>query len=54
MEQAFIKQLGLKTLNDGVSTGSDNFGSGAVIESYSPDGELIGKVTSATRVTMKR
>ena len=50
MEQAFIKQLGLKTLNDGVSTGSDNFGSGAVIESYSPvDGELIGKVTSATR-----
>ncbi|OIQ36500.1 MAG: aldehyde dehydrogenase family protein [Bacteroidetes bacterium MedPE-SWsnd-G1] len=45
-----LEILGLKELNNGVSTGSDNFGNGPVIESYSPvDGQLIGKVSTATR-----
>ena len=50
MEQAFIAQLGLKAHNNGVSTGLDDFGSGPLIESYSPvDGKLIGSVSSATK-----
>ncbi|NQX81262.1 MAG: aldehyde dehydrogenase family protein [Flavobacteriaceae bacterium] len=45
-----LKSLGLSSNNQGVSTGSENFGSGAVIESYSPvDGKLIGTVTTATK-----
>ncbi len=48
--QKTLESLGLKELNNGVSTGSINFGSGEVIESYSPvDGKLIGKVTTATK-----
>ncbi|GMN09673.1 aldehyde dehydrogenase family protein [Croceitalea sp. MTPC9] len=42
--------LGLKDINSGTSTGSINFGSGSLIESYSPvDGTLIGKVKSTTK-----
>ena len=45
-----LKSLGLSSNNQGVSTGSENFGSGAVIESYSPvDGKLIGTVTTETK-----
>ncbi len=45
-----LKQLGIKDVNDGTSTGSNNFGSGELIESYSPvDGELIAKVSTTTR-----
>jgi aldehyde dehydrogenase (NAD+) len=45
-----LKQLGIKDVNDGTSTGSNNFGSGEIIESYSPvDGELIAKVSTTTR-----
>ena len=45
-----LKQLGVKDINEGTSTGSNNFGSGEIIESYSPvDGKLIGKVTTTTR-----
>jgi len=45
-----LDQLGLKSTNLGSSTGVNFFGSGAVIESYSPvDGKLIGKVTSTTK-----
>ena len=45
-----LNKLGLKELNHGVSTGSENFGGGEEIASYSPvDGQLIGKVTSATK-----
>ncbi len=45
-----LNQLGLKDVNDGTSTGSNNFGSGDLIASYSPtDGKLIGKVSTTTR-----
>jgi len=45
-----LKQLGLKDINDGTSTGSNNFSNGEIIESYSPvDGQLIGKVKTTTR-----
>ena len=41
--------LGIKSSNNGTSTGSISFGAGEEIESYSPvDGTLIGKVTSTT------
>lgn len=44
-----LQQLGLKVINDGTSTGSENFGSGDLISSYSPvDGTLIGKVKATT------
>jgi len=44
-----LKALGIKEINDGTSTGSNCFSSGAVIESYSPvDGQLIGKVKTTT------
>lgn len=45
-----LEALGLKEINEGTSTGSNNFGSGEIIESYSPvDGKLIGKVTTTTK-----
>jgi len=45
-----LKALGITDLNDGTSTGSDNFSSGAIIESYSPvDGSLIGKVKTTSK-----
>ncbi len=45
-----LKKLGVKDLNHGTSTGSDNFGSGSEISSYSPvDGALIAKVKSTTQ-----
>jgi len=41
--------LGIKSSNNGTSTGSISFGEGVEIDSYSPvDGMLIGKVTSTT------
>ena len=44
-----LVSLGLKEQNKGVSTGSNHFGNGEIIESFSPvDGKLIGKVTSAS------
>ncbi len=40
-----LKALGIQEINEGTSTGSQNFSSGEIIESYSPvDGALIGKV----------
>ncbi|MBL4624913.1 MAG: aldehyde dehydrogenase family protein, partial [Flavobacteriales bacterium] len=48
--QEALKALGLKEINEGTSTGSNNFGSGETISSYSPtDGSLIGKVTTTTK-----
>ena len=45
-----LKQLNIKPLNDGTSTGLNSFGNGEIIESYSPvDGSLIGKVTTTTK-----
>ncbi|MEL6303591.1 MAG: aldehyde dehydrogenase family protein [Bacteroidota bacterium] len=48
LEQVF-DALGLKALNAGTSTGSQNFGSGETITSFSPvDGQVIGKVSTTT------
>ncbi|RKS55289.1 aldehyde dehydrogenase (NAD+) [Gillisia mitskevichiae] len=45
-----LKDLGITDVNDGTSTGKEFFGSGEIIESYSPvDGSLIGKVRSTTK-----
>jgi len=45
-----LKALGIKEINEGTSTGSDNFSSGEIIESYSPvDGALIGKVKTTSK-----
>ncbi|WP_242134230.1 L-piperidine-6-carboxylate dehydrogenase [Aestuariivivens marinum] len=44
-----LKELGVGAINEGTSTGSDNFSSGELIESFSPvDGQLIGKVKATT------
>jgi len=48
--QEALQQLGVKDINEGTSSGSNNFSNGALIESYSPvDGKLIGKVKTTTR-----
>jgi len=45
-----LDQLGVKDINKGVSTGSNNFGNGEIIESFSPvDGKFIAKVSTATQ-----
>ncbi len=45
-----LETLGLKEINPGTSTGINSFGSGSLIESFSPvDGQSIGKVTSTTK-----
>ncbi|HLT34458.1 MAG TPA: aldehyde dehydrogenase family protein [Aquaticitalea sp.] len=45
-----LKQLGVKDINEGTSTGSENFSNGEVLESYSPvDGQLIAKVKTTTK-----
>jgi aldehyde dehydrogenase (NAD+) len=47
--KSVLNKLGVKEVNDGTSTGSKSYGSGELIESYSPvDGELIGKVSTTT------
>ncbi len=44
-----LEKLGVKDLNLGSSTGSNFFGNGEILESFSPvDGNLIGKVTTTT------
>ena len=48
--QEALSKLGVKDINEGTSTGSNNFSNGDIIESYSPvDGKLIGKVKTTTR-----
>ena len=48
--QEALKQLGVTEINEGTSTGSNNFSNGEIIESYSPvDGKLIGKVKATTK-----
>jgi aldehyde dehydrogenase (NAD+) len=45
-----LKELGVKSLNEGTSTGSQWFSNGEVLESYSPvDAQLIGKVKTTTK-----
>jgi aldehyde dehydrogenase (NAD+) len=44
-----LKQLGIKDINDGTSTGTNSFANGPVLESYSPvDGQLIASVKTST------
>ena len=44
-----LDQLGIKEINEGTSTGVNNFSNGDILESYSPvDGELIGKIKTST------
>ena len=48
--QEALLQLGVTKINEGTSTGSNNFSNGEIIESYSPvDGKLIGKVKATTK-----
>lgn len=48
--QEALTALGIKDINEGTSTGSNNFSSGEIIESYSPvEGALIAKVKSTTK-----
>ncbi|HNU60280.1 MAG TPA: aldehyde dehydrogenase family protein, partial [Aquaticitalea sp.] len=51
--EAALKELGIKAINEGTSTGAESFSSnsnGDVLESYSPvDGQLIGKVRTTTK-----
>lgn len=45
-----LRELGIKDDNEGVSTGTEYFGGGPVIESFSPvDGALIGKVSTGNQ-----
>ena len=45
-----LAALGLKDINNGTSTGSESFSSGALIASYSPvNGKLIAKVKATTK-----
>ena len=47
--QEALEQLGVQRENKGTSTGSEWFGDGEMIESYSPvDGALIGSVSTTT------
>ena len=53
--QGALEQLGLKEINEGTSTGSNNFSSGDVLESFSPvDGKLIGKVKCSSAEDYER
>ena len=53
--QEALQQLGVKAINEGTSTGSNNFSNGELIESYSPvDGQLIGKVKTTTKEDYER
>ena len=48
--QEALKELGLKEINEGSSTGKNNFSSGELLESFSPvDGQSIGKVRCTTK-----
>ena len=47
--KAALEQLGISELNEGTSTGTNSFSTGAILESYSPvDGQLIAKVKTTS------
>ncbi|MCE2613445.1 aldehyde dehydrogenase family protein [Flavobacteriaceae bacterium D16] len=53
--QEALEKLGVQEFNKGTSTGSDNFGSGDTISSYSPvDAALIGKVTGTSETDYEK
>ena len=44
-----LEQLGVKTLNEGTSTGINHFSNGEILDSYSPvDGQLIASVKTTS------
>jgi aldehyde dehydrogenase (NAD+) len=50
-----LKQLGIKALNEGTSTGAINFSNGEVLESYSPvDGKLIATVRTTSEADYEK
>jgi len=50
-----LKTLGVLEINNGTSTGSNNFSNGEIIESFSPvDGQLIGKVKTTTKADYEK
>ena len=50
-----LKALGIKEINSGTSTGTTNFSSGEIIESFSPvDGKLIGKVKTTSKADYEK
>ncbi|MGE5943771.1 MAG: aldehyde dehydrogenase family protein [Flavobacteriales bacterium] len=50
-----LKNLGIKDINEGTSTGLNHFTSDKLLESYSPvDGQLIGKVTITTKADYEK
>ncbi|WP_298531815.1 aldehyde dehydrogenase family protein [uncultured Algibacter sp.] len=50
-----LQILGVQAINEGTSTGSNNFSGGEIIESFSPvDGQLIGKVKTTTQADYKK
>lgn len=45
-----LEILGIKDINEGTSTGVNNFSNGDILESYSPvDGQLIAKIKTTTK-----
>ena len=53
--QEALEKLGIQTINNGTSTGSNNFSSGEELASYSPvDGALIGKVRTTSAVDYEK
>ncbi|MBA0883370.1 L-piperidine-6-carboxylate dehydrogenase [Flavobacterium undicola] len=47
--KAALEQLGIHDVNEGTSTGTNSFSTGAILESYSPvDGQLIAKVKTTS------
>ncbi|WP_411029155.1 aldehyde dehydrogenase family protein [Spongiimicrobium sp. 3-5] len=50
-----LEQLGVKELNDGTSTGANNFSTGEILDSHSPvDGALIGKVKTTSKADYEK
>ncbi|MCX2718357.1 L-piperidine-6-carboxylate dehydrogenase [Lentiprolixibacter aurantiacus] len=53
--QEALEKLGVKEINEGTSTGSENFASGETISSYSPvDGALIGTVIGTSEADYEK
>ena len=52
---AALEQLGIKAVNEGTSTGVEQFSNGEILESYSPvDGQLIAKVKMSSPADYER
>lgn len=50
-----LNQLGIKSINDGTSTGTNNFANGEILESYSPvDGKLISAIKTTSEADYEK